>query len=226
MGSLLAAVRLSGVTPCGRFSIETSKKARRLVRHHWPEVITYPGIAEVNLEETRHCRSWFPGARRVLHAAGFPCQGLSSLSAAKLGMMDPRSKLLQEALRITAELRAVTDWEALGLYANLQSRGAAGRKTVTDLIETVSFPFDAAEIGACRRERPYWIDGPKPADGGDFRIGTRRGITAAEPHIPGLAWCLDHCCVAFSPGSLPFPTFVRPTPPEGLTADPCPFPPG
>lgn len=112
---------------------ENDKYARRVLRHHWPEVELHDDICELDGEQYR-------GVDVI--SGGFPCQGLS-VAGRRKGLADARSGLFFQMCRVVAAARPrLILWENVpGLLSQ------DGRRAIVEVERTLA---DCGYYGAWR----------------------------------------------------------------------------
>lgn len=213
MGGLHMALDLLRVRPLAFIAIENDKVARRVVRDRWPWVTHYPDITRVEEADVRQWREWWPGARRVLRAGGFPCQDLSNLNAKRDGPTGARSGLYQESLRLGDLLRKVGGWEVYELEENVFSMDADHIDFFNQAFGVQAVMIDAGDVSWTRRPRVYWPRNfPRPA-GPDVILGKiekNAQVLKLRSQVPELQHFLDDNTTRVVPCGSPWPTFTRP----------------
>eukprot|EP00438_Fugacium_kawagutii_P011158 Skav227732 [mRNA] locus=scaffold3513:12968:18204:+ [translate_table: standard] len=166
IGALRVALEVLGVPVLGYVSVEKEASAQRVVASHFPGVLHYPDITQLQLSDVQHWARQFSQCCLVIIGAGPPCQGVSGLNADRRGALkDARSSLFSYVGTVRTWVKQTFTWcPSYTLMESVASMDDCDRDTMTASYGEAPFLCDAACATWCHRPRLYWIDWELVAD--------------------------------------------------------------
>ena len=215
IGALRVAVEVIGVKVLGYVSVEKNPTARRVVEHHFPDVITLDDVQAVDHTWVKGLSVRFSQASGVLLGGGPPCQGVSGLNADRKGALkDARSCLFAEVPRIRDLFKKCFKWcPVYSLMESVASMDVQDRQVMSEGIGGLPLLCDAGELTWCHRPRLYWCDW-EIVEGRGYSISPSDKAEMGELHLAGsqeISQVLKPGWLKVCP-DLAFPTFTTSRP--------------
>ena len=125
------AAELVGMQPRVHAVCENSAPAMKILKHHWPEAITWHDVRDIGEEQARELANKAPALKCVVLTCGSPCQGVSGANTEAKLWADPRTRLLLEIPRIVKVFRAcLPGVEVKCLTENVSSMARHGPEVI------------------------------------------------------------------------------------------------
>ena len=215
IGGLTNALEKAGVTWHLLVCIEKDKDCRRLLRRTHPGLELFSDIRKFDEKALKRLLAKIPDVTGIVVGGGSPCQGLSKLSSKRRHLMDERSGLFRELVRVfkmvEESIRHRRVW-LLKLCENVVADGTDVKEMSFELgIRPVL--VDAQYLSRVRRPRLFWVsvDLTKEEDVEVIeRANFDQVIYRADPEPLELFLAAGHNWAAgMGNPNLKFPTFTR-----------------
>ena len=218
IGGLSVALQKAGVEPHHVVAVENNPDCRRLLRRKFPGTEFCSDVKKFNEGLLRKAIGRVPGITGILVGGGSPCQGLSKLSSERSHLMDERSALFFEAVRIFDLVEDVAAEKPLWVLKFLENVVAdkADISEMSSTLRTRPVLVESADISRVRRPRLYWLSTPvTEAEGVKVTRGDLYDRVHLEAELEPLKIFLGEG-VRWPAGdqddSVRFPTFTRAIP--------------
>ena len=138
-------------------SSETDKSAKRLVRKRWPGVQEWGSVESINREMITKIADVFKHiVDLVIIGAGSPCQDLSFLNKARVGLNGKKSRLFYRVPKIVADFRAEFGKAVHYFVENVFSMEKSQVVKFNSVLGTKPYLIDGGDFTDCTRKRFYW----------------------------------------------------------------------
>jgi len=218
IGGARRALEILGIRVTAHFSIEIDPRAQRVTAAAWPGATAVDDIKSVTVEQLREWLWKYPHLKLILVVGGSPCQGVSGLNANALGMLDPRTTLVNNLVDIYWMLKRLASMAGIELCVeNVASMDQHGTQTVqafNALLGSTPSDIDAADSGDMGRPRRYWHSWPivETADASIEPKAFSNKVTLVG-NSPDHVRTFDNGAVRVTQDATkPFATFVRAIP--------------
>ena len=160
IGSLRVALDGLQAPLAGYVAIEKNEAATRVMESHFPSTLFYTDVTQITQDDLRSWAAKFPNCIGVLIAGGPPCQGVSSLNAAKKGAhADPRSSLHKVFDQIKNWAKEIFTWcPTYHLMESVASVSSTDRIIYSRSSGVLPYQVDAQYLAPCRRPRLWWFN--------------------------------------------------------------------
>ena len=226
LGGLEVALEKAGVKAHHSIMVEKDVDRRRLLRRKYPGSDFCSDITKFNEGLLKKSIEKVPGLTGIIVGGGSPCQGLSKLSSEREHLLDERSALFYEAVRVMEMVDSIAQdrqvWTLKFLENVVPDEEDIDQMSAALKIHPVL--VESGKLSRVRRPRLYWLSAPIGDPGGPQRgQGASYDVLRLEA-TPEPVSCFLKQGVTWPAGeadeNLRFPTFTRSIPRR--RPPPCP----